>query len=391
MAGPGSGGTRLRPVRSPGVGTERARGDRDDRVRRPGVARPARCSRGRDCAGPGRLRRSSWRAGPDSAQRWSRTTSRDVPACSWPGCEPVRARRPRRRRWPPGASSPCRPTPSTASPSILGYRERSSRLFALKGRPEQLALPVLIADPAGLAGLAEVTPIAEQLASRYWPGPLTLVVARRREVSFDLGGDPAHDRAPLPGELNGARAPQKDRTARGDERQPPRGVAVAHRGRGPASASEPTSPRCSTAAAATAGRRRWSRSSGAISSACAKAPCHSPRSPPRAPRKAEPENGSVRGRRLRQVLPRAGQAVLPEPVRRLRLAWTQQHRADQQHHDADDGPLAVTAHPRPREGAGSLCDPDGSGQEEDRSDNSREPTWPSPIWSRSRNHLGPAR
>jgi len=64
------------------------------------------------------------------------------------------------------------------------------RLFDVKGRPEQLALPVLIADAAGLAGLAEVTPIAEQLASRYWPGPLTLVVARRREVSFDLGGDP---------------------------------------------------------------------------------------------------------------------------------------------------------------------------------------------------------
>ena len=65
------------------------------------------------------------------------------------------------------------------------------RIFAVKGRPEQLALPVLIADPAGLASLAVVTPIAEQLASRYWPGPLTLVVARRPEVSFDLGGDPA--------------------------------------------------------------------------------------------------------------------------------------------------------------------------------------------------------
>jgi len=67
----------------------------------------------------------------------------------------------------------------------------SERVFSVKGRPEQLALPVLIADPTGLADLAVVTRAAEQLASRYWPGPLTLVLARRSDVAFDLGGDPA--------------------------------------------------------------------------------------------------------------------------------------------------------------------------------------------------------
>ena len=40
------------------------------------------------------------------------------------------------------------------------------RLFALKKRPGQLALPVLIADPAGLADLAETTSAADRLASR---------------------------------------------------------------------------------------------------------------------------------------------------------------------------------------------------------------------------------
>jgi tRNA threonylcarbamoyl adenosine modification protein (Sua5/YciO/YrdC/YwlC family) len=65
------------------------------------------------------------------------------------------------------------------------------RLFALKGRPGHVAVPVLIADPAGLAELAESSPATGRLTSRYWPGPLTLVLPRRPGVAFDLGGDPA--------------------------------------------------------------------------------------------------------------------------------------------------------------------------------------------------------
>ncbi len=66
-----------------------------------------------------------------------------------------------------------------------------SRLFAAKGRPVDVAVPVLIADPVELPELAEVTPPAARLASRYWPGPLTLVLARRPSADFDLGGDSA--------------------------------------------------------------------------------------------------------------------------------------------------------------------------------------------------------
>jgi len=65
------------------------------------------------------------------------------------------------------------------------------RLFAVKGRSEQVALPILIADPPGLADLAEVPPEADRLATRYWPGPVTLVLPRRAGIQFDLGGDPA--------------------------------------------------------------------------------------------------------------------------------------------------------------------------------------------------------
>ncbi len=63
------------------------------------------------------------------------------------------------------------------------------RVFAVKQRPEQFPLPVLVADPAELADLAVVTPAAERLAGRYWPGPLTLVLPRRPGLGFELGGD----------------------------------------------------------------------------------------------------------------------------------------------------------------------------------------------------------
>jgi len=55
-----------------------------------------------------------------------------------------------------------------------------------------VALPVLV---SGLDQLPAVCgPLeraAEHLAGRYWPGPLTLVVPRRRSFTADLGGPPS--------------------------------------------------------------------------------------------------------------------------------------------------------------------------------------------------------
>lgn len=67
----------------------------------------------------------------------------------------------------------------------------TARLFAAKGRPEHVALPVLIAEPALLGTLAEVSPAALRLAMSFWPGPLTLVLPRLTGVVMDLGGDPS--------------------------------------------------------------------------------------------------------------------------------------------------------------------------------------------------------
>lgn len=73
-------------------------------------------------------------------------------------------------------------------PSVPGA---SARLFVLKGRPPEVALPVLagaveqalaLLDPGTDAGLVRV------LAEAFWPGPLTIVAARREGVAFELGG-----------------------------------------------------------------------------------------------------------------------------------------------------------------------------------------------------------
>ncbi len=62
-------------------------------------------------------------------------------------------------------------------------------LFRLKGRPADVPLAILVAGPeqvdlvAGRMGAA-----AEELAERFWPGPLTLVVPRRPSFTADLGG-----------------------------------------------------------------------------------------------------------------------------------------------------------------------------------------------------------
>ena len=68
----------------------------------------------------------------------------------------------------------------------------TAALFALKGRPSTVELPVLVADldaAAALAGPDGLSPPAAALASRFWPGPLTLVVGRAGDVDWELGGD----------------------------------------------------------------------------------------------------------------------------------------------------------------------------------------------------------
>lgn len=58
-----------------------------------------------------------------------------------------------------------------------------SAIFAAKGRPSTNPVIVHVADVAAARDLsADWTPLAEELAQRFWPGPLTLVVQAAGEV-----------------------------------------------------------------------------------------------------------------------------------------------------------------------------------------------------------------
>jgi L-threonylcarbamoyladenylate synthase len=63
------------------------------------------------------------------------------------------------------------------------------QIFALKRRPSEVALPVLVGGWIQVEAVAgELEPAAGELADRFWPGPLTLVVPRASGFGADLGG-----------------------------------------------------------------------------------------------------------------------------------------------------------------------------------------------------------
>ena len=66
------------------------------------------------------------------------------------------------------------------------------RLFSLKDRPLDVALPVLVGGRHQAGEVARpLESAARHLADRFWPGPLTLVLPRRHSFRADLGGPPA--------------------------------------------------------------------------------------------------------------------------------------------------------------------------------------------------------
>ena len=76
------------------------------------------------------------------------------------------------------------------------------RVFRLKRRPAGMALPLLLADAAGLDRWAREAPaLALLLAERFWPGALTLVVRKAADIPDVATGGldtvalrvPAHD------------------------------------------------------------------------------------------------------------------------------------------------------------------------------------------------------
>lgn len=62
-----------------------------------------------------------------------------------------------------------------------------SRLFAIKQRAPDQGLPLIAANARQILDRVGVmTPLARRLASRGWPGPLTLIIPASRELCADL-------------------------------------------------------------------------------------------------------------------------------------------------------------------------------------------------------------
>lgn len=62
-------------------------------------------------------------------------------------------------------------------------------IFRAKGRPADHPLIVHVADVAAAAAFAErLPPMAQALVERFWPGPLTVIVARRAGVAVAAAG-----------------------------------------------------------------------------------------------------------------------------------------------------------------------------------------------------------
>src|ERR1700723_3005698 len=59
-------------------------------------------------------------------------------------------------------------------------------IYAAKGRPELNPLIIHVADPSALDALIEWNETARLLASQFWPGPLTLVLPRKKDCKVSL-------------------------------------------------------------------------------------------------------------------------------------------------------------------------------------------------------------
>jgi L-threonylcarbamoyladenylate synthase len=65
-----------------------------------------------------------------------------------------------------------------------------ARVFDVKGRSAEKALPLLAADAAQvIEHIGTLPPLAARLASRFWPGPLTLLVAAPSTLAAGVSGE----------------------------------------------------------------------------------------------------------------------------------------------------------------------------------------------------------
>jgi L-threonylcarbamoyladenylate synthase len=94
------------------------------------------------------------------------------------------------------------PTESFYALGVLAMDENAiNKLFALKQRPADKPLPIIIGDMDALASIVKHVPAqAEKLIERFWPGPLTLIFDARDSVPSLLTGGRGKVAVRIPGE-----------------------------------------------------------------------------------------------------------------------------------------------------------------------------------------------
>lgn len=64
-----------------------------------------------------------------------------------------------------------------------------AKVFAAKGRPDGKGVPILVQSARQAAGYVVFSKIAEELAGKYWPGPLNLILPVRVGISSRCATD----------------------------------------------------------------------------------------------------------------------------------------------------------------------------------------------------------
>ena len=84
------------------------------------------------------------------------------------------------------------PTDTVYGVGALAFDEAAVKsIYAAKDRPVEKAIPVLIGKPDDLAKVTQETPeMANLLAKRFWPGPLTLVVPKHPNLPETVSAAP---------------------------------------------------------------------------------------------------------------------------------------------------------------------------------------------------------
>jgi len=76
------------------------------------------------------------------------------------------------------------PTDTVYGLAAAARLDSIERLFMAKGRPAERGIVLLLAAPAEASELGKITDAAAALAGAFWPGPLTLVLDQRPDVSL---------------------------------------------------------------------------------------------------------------------------------------------------------------------------------------------------------------